>query len=50
MILSLTEFNENVKYHRFNMEGIRSVRDRSLFIAWGGGGGVGGFWGKHDEI
>ena len=21
------------------------VRDRSLFITWGGGGGVGGFWG-----
>ena len=24
------------------------LRDRSLFIAWGGG--VGGFWAKHDEI
>ena len=23
------------------------LRDRSLFIAWGG---VGGFWAKHDEI
>ena len=29
----------------------RVIRDRSLFIAWGGGGGgVGGFWAKHDEI
>ena len=26
------------------------IRDRSLFIAWGAGGGVGGFWAKHDEI
>ena len=26
---------------------IDPLRDRSLFIAWGG---VGGFWAKHDEI
>ena len=30
---------------------IQQIRDRSLFIAWGGGGGgVGGFWAKHEEI